>query len=702
MSMPISTPGRGYPLPLLASRLARALWLRDRGVAELRWAAITLATMALLGIGATWLDPTSGDFTRVIVLATPAAVIVGILAWSRWAAAIARSRWVRLLLGAGVLGVAIAGSGVADVATLQRSSAAPLIALAMGYAALTPGYAIAAAIITGSTLALVIVHIQLLGATGRPSGVSDEFMVGFIVTLLASLGMAFVVKVAAEAEDRANRLSVRSRERVNVLERVNRIVGRFDGSRPVRDVIQSVVDDIAREFEVALVSMYLPIGPDRLTMAGVAGYPMPFHEIEIGVGIIGRAAATKRTQFVADVLADPDYRAALDDVRSEVAVPVVHSGELLGVVNFEGTEARPIGTTHVAIAEMVVHALSAALRSARLDDERRDRLHAIERVLAVSRALVADLDRARIVASIVDAVAELLSADVVALFSRRDGAFRLEAGSGFPDRAIGLEVQGRDGIVGRAIATRVRVDGIQEAVSWPAQFLDVRPGGSAPHAAMALPIEVGGEVAAVLFVTRVGADRAYTELERAIADLLTAQVSIALQNADMHAQVAETALRDQLTGLLNRRFFDEAVEAAHANARRAGSELSLIVLDLDRFSAVNNEHGHAVGDTVLRRVAQAIKSAIRDSDLLVRYGGEEFVVIASDTDGAGAVVVAERIRCAVAAAGSQPVDGRFVQITISAGVASLVDETDGHGLFRAADSALLAAKRAGRDRVSRI
>ncbi len=125
------------------------------------------------------------------------------------------------------------------------------------------------------------------------------------------------------------------------------------------------------------------------------------------------------------------------------------------------------------------------------------------------------------------------------------------------------------------------------------------------------------------------------------------------------------------------------------------------MLDLDRFSAVNNEHGHAVGDTVLRRVARAIKGAIRESDLLVRYGGEEFVV-ASDTDGAGVVMVAERIRNAVAAAGSQPVDGRYIQLTISAGVASLVDETDGHGLFRAADSALLAAKRAGRDRVSRI
>jgi diguanylate cyclase (GGDEF)-like protein len=372
-------------------------------------------------------------------------------------------------------------------------------------------------------------------------------------------------------------------------------------------------------------------------------------------------------------------------------------------VNFEGTLERPIGTAQVAIAEMVVHALSAALRSARFDDERRDRLHAIERVLAVSRSLVADLDRARIVDSIVDTVAELLTAEVVALFSRRaDGSYRLEAATGFPERAIDMELPGREGMVGRAIGERARMEGLHDVSAWPPAYLADRPGGDDPHAAMALPIEVGGSVAAVLFVARVGADRTYSEVERAIADLLTAQIAIALQNADLHARVADSALRDPLTGLLNRRFFDEAVETAYANARRAGTELSLIVLDLDRFSAVNNEHGHAVGDAVLRRIARAIKRAIRDGDVVVRYGGEEFVVIAPATDGDGAVRAAERIRESVAASASELVDGRLVPLTISAGVASLVDESDGRGLFRAADSALLAAKRAGRDRVTKI
>jgi two-component system, cell cycle response regulator len=185
-----------------------------------------------------------------------------------------------------------------------------------------------------------------------------------------------------------------------------------------------------------------------------------------------------------------------------------------------------------------------------------------------------------------------------------------------------------------------------------------------------------------------------------MANLLVTQVAVALHNANRHARVSDAAVRDPLTGLLNRRYFDEAVESAFANARRSGDALSLIVLDLDRFSAVNNEHGHAVGDAVLRRVARAMASVVRVGDTAARYGGEEFVIIAPGADTGEAVAVAERVRAAVAAASTGGTDGQGIGITVSAGVASLIgDELDGRDLFRAADSALLAAKRAGRDRV---
>jgi diguanylate cyclase (GGDEF)-like protein len=715
MSMPISggiasnvgaRPADVRPVGLPArvhARIAASLWPADRGVAELRWGAVTLAIMAVLGVIATALDPAHGDFARLLMAAIPVSIVVAIAAWGPAATRIGGSWLVRLAIGPLVLAVAVVGTGLADVSTLTIPPAAPLVILAMAFAAMTPGYPIAAAVMASASALVLVAHWQVTQGVGLEHELSDEFVVGAIVTLIASAGMAGVLKVATRAETRASVLAAERRERLDALETLNRITARFDGSQPVQTVVQDVIDDIAREFEITLASIYLPISAERLSMVGVAGYPHPFHEIAIGVGIIGRAAATRETQYVEDVLSDPDYLAARADVTTEVAAPVVHGDELLAVVNFEGTLERPIGPAQVALAEMVAQSLSAALRSARLDDERRERLHAIERVLGVSRSLVADLDRARIVASIVDAVADLLAADLVGLFTRRvDGVYELEAGVGVRDGAIGAAAPPGSVLLERCVAERARVEGSLDARSWPIVIGRSGAPKGAAHSAMALPIVVADVTEAVLLVSREDAARGYSEVERRIADLLTAQIAIALQNADLHARVAETAVRDPLTGLLNRRFFDEAVETAHANARRSGADLSLIVLDLDRFSAVNNDYGHAVGDAVLKRVASAIRSATRDGDVVVRYGGEEFVVIAPATDGDGAVHAAERIRAAVAATATELADGRFVPLTISAGVASLVDEIDGRGLFRAADSALLAAKRAGRDRVTRI
>ena len=639
----------------------------------------------------------------MLVVAVPASIIATIAAWGPYAGRIGASQRARLAIGPLVLAVAVVGAGITDVATLTIPPAAPLVFLAMAFAALTPGYPIAALFMIGASGSVMVAHWQVTQGAGLERELSDEFVVGAVVILIASAGMAGILSVATRAEKRASELAAERRERLDALETLNRITARFDGSQPVSTVVQDVIDDIAREFEITLASIYLPISAERLSMVGVAGYPHPFHEIDVGVGIIGRAAATRQTQYVPDVLSDPDYLAARDDVRTEVAAPVVHGDELLAVVNFEGTIERPIGPAQVALAEMVAQSLSAALRSAGSTmsgatgctrsnacwgSAGRSSPTSIGRgswprswtpsptcwppiSSACSRAGWTACTRSRRVSACATDRSVRTRPP-----ARRCSSGASPSGHGWKDRSIAGH--------GRSPSVHRRLRARRPSRRWPFRS------------------SVADTTAAVLVVSREDAARGYSEVERRIADLLTAQIAIALQNADLHARVAETAVRDPLTGLLNRRFFDEAVETAHANARRSGADLSLIVLDLDRFSAVNNDYGHAVGDAVLKRVASAIRSAVRDGDVVVRYGGEEFVVIAPATDGDGAVLAAERIRAAVAATATELADGRFVPLTISAGVASLVDETDGRGLFRAADSALLAAKRAGRDRVTRI
>jgi len=557
-----------------------------------------------------------------------------------------------------------------------------------------PDYVSADGAVT-SELSVPLVHADEVLGVLNVEGTAERPVTAEHVTVAEMVGgaIASAIRVARLGEER-------ERE-VDRLVALQDILRRFDGSRPIREVIGAVARDVADRFGIPLVALYLPSGEDELELVEVEGYDGPIDRARTGVGVIGRAATRRQTEFVPDVAADPDYRAARDDIRSEVAVPILHDDELLGVVNFEGTAADPIGPREVAIAEMVARSVAAAIRTARFDEERRERLESIERVLAVSRELGADLDRTRVIGSICEAACDLLHADVVCWVERTDdGGCRIGQAVGLPPDAIGAPIETGRGIVGRAFATRERVVGSSLPADWPIGVRHLRPGGVAPHLGLVVPIEIDGSVSGVLAVVRIDASRRYTDLELRIADLLTAQATIAVRNADLHAKVAEAAVRDPLTGLLNRRYFDAALVHAFAAARRSVAPLSVIVLDLDRFSAINNEHGHSVGDEVLRRVADVLRVHVREADVVARYGGEEFVVIAPATSRDQAVEIAERIRAAVAQTSSRPIDGISVPIALSAGVASMLgDERDAEELFRAADSGLLAAKRAGRDRV---
>src|SRR5512135_2134351 len=113
------------------------------------------------------------------------------------------------------------------------------------------------------------------------------------------------------------------------------------------------------------------------------------------------------------------------------------------------------------------------------------------------------------------------------------------------------------------------------------------------------------------------------------------------------------ATMDPLTGAYNRRTFHEIAERELSRARRFGQPLSIIILDIDHFRPLNEKHGNRVGDELLQRVADIVRSALRKEDMLVRYGGEEFLVMLNEVPGPGAVVVAGRIRKAVEAAALQ-------------------------------------------------
>lgn len=202
---------------------------------------------------------------------------------------------------------------------------------------------------------------------------------------------------------------------------------------------------------------------------------------------------------------------------------------------------------------------------------------------------------------------------------------------------------------------------------------------------------VVGRVVVVRDVTAVLAQQ--QALERANDQLRTHVSTIEV----LQAELAEEASKDPLTGLRNRRRFVDDLDGRLRGAVAAGEPLSLVLIDVDHFKVINDTHGHAVGDDVLVGVAEALRGHARAEDV-VRYGGEEFVVLLPRLGPAAAAERAEVLRAACAAV---QVEVEDVRVTISAGVASAPDHgTSPDELLLAADRALYAAKEGGRDRVA--
>jgi diguanylate cyclase (GGDEF)-like protein len=177
--------------------------------------------------------------------------------------------------------------------------------------------------------------------------------------------------------------------------------------------------------------------------------------------------------------------------------------------------------------------------------------------------------------------------------------------------------------------------------------------------------------------------------------------ALALDNASQHRHTRMLALTDGLTGLLNHRAFLDRLHQEFDRSRRYNSILSLILLDVDNFKAVNDTYGHLQGDIVLEGVAHILRNTSRESDVLGRYGGEEFVALLPETNPSQALLKAERIRKAIASRPFQ-LNRCAVQVTVSLGVATWPDHQVHvpEDLIRHADAALYRSKSLGKNRAS--
>ncbi|KAI2694297.1 GGDEF domain-containing protein [Pseudomonas sp. TNT3] len=256
-----------------------------------------------------------------------------------------------------------------------------------------------------------------------------------------------------------------------------------------------------------------------------------------------------------------------------------------------------------------------------------------------------------------------------------------------------LEPQRILGLFFREIQRLVPLD----ALSYEHKATDLRlEFGQRGHHSISYSLSHEGEHLGELVFRR---NQRFSDQEQGHLESLLSALLFPMRNTLLYRAATQSALRDPLTDTGNRIAMDQTLQREIDMSRRHLQPLSLLMLDIDHFKRINDDHGHSAGDEVLKAVATAIKSQLRNVDMVFRFGGEEFLILLSNTGREAAALVGERLRFATQAK-EYSADGKSVELTVSLGCSTLLPGESAESLLRRADSALYVAKREGRNRLA--
>lgn len=377
------------------------------------------------------------------------------------------------------------------------------------------------------------------------------------------------------------------------------------------------------------------------------------------------------------------------DARAALVMPIragEHALGEIGAIRFSDSE--PFDEVDAELLGFASAILAALLGERRRGEENETRRREAERLEQIGRAITASLDLSEVLERIMQAALDLTEADLCTVWQRDHDTARILASRGTNALAAGFEVQVAPEIAA-ALMTRRESIRIDDVATDPRLPDDARSqlAGEEPRSAILVPMICDDTVVGVLSVGHHDMRRPDGETIR-ILERLALQAAIALENARLHAEIHSLSLTDPLTGLPNRRHMEMVLRKEFEAARR-GRPLTVVLFDLDDFKGYNDRHGHAAGDEALRAFARILLSETRAMNLSVRYGGDEFLTILSESTAEGARHLVARIEERVRES------GEMHPIGVSAGIAQHDDAmSTPEDLVHAADVAMYARKEA--------
>jgi diguanylate cyclase (GGDEF)-like protein/excisionase family DNA binding protein len=492
------------------------------------------------------------------------------------------------------------------------------------------------------------------------------------------------------------------------LQSIQQLGARLNHLTSVREIGLAIATELRQLIDYHNVRVYRLIGAELIPVA-MQGQVGEYHDetpdqlrVGLGEGITGWVAEHRIAQNLPDAAKDPRANTipgTEDDLdESMLLAPMTFEDRVLGVLVLSKLGLHQFSDDDLRLLVIYASFAAQAMANADTTERLREQSAALERqlqsqreLIGITESILTTLESRTVLESITDRLGSLIASDNIAIE--------------VVDPATGLLTPLTARGVHASLYLEPWLPGETGVATWvvehnePVYIDDERHDERVNHfrgdedsmdgSLIVVPLRGRTGAIGVLTIERLGVDNSFAPEEFDLVKLFAAQVSIALQNAEVFRAVEIRAQTDDLTGLLNHGTFQDYLARHVAD----GAPFGLIMLDLDDFRGVNNSMGHQAGDEILREISRALVRAGRDSDLVFRYGGDEFAFLLPRTDQAGAMSVAERACLAVRGLGGP--------VTASIGVASFpADGPTAVEVLLAADRACFVAKRGGRDRVA--
>lgn len=414
---------------------------------------------------------------------------------------------------------------------------------------------------------------------------------------------------------------------------------------------------------------------------------------------------TRQPVILDNIQKDPRFQGwgGTSQMSSWMGIPLIFSNEIIGYLTLDSREMKAYDREKTELAVVFAYQASVAIQNAQLFYSTKNISEKLIILHKASQDITrSSLDPEQTYITIHDAAKRLMPCEAFCITilnevrNEIDAVYLIDRDG----RAPLMSIPVGQGLSGHVIATGEPVL-IQDFLDPDhAKDINVIHFGNQDHirAFIAVPMHKGDKVIGMLSAQSYHPYE-YTLQDQQLLEMLAAHATIALDNAHLFAQVQHLAITDSLTETFNRRYFFESAQREFSRAKRYRHPLSIIMLDLDNYKIINDTCGHMVGDLALIKISQLIQDNIRESDILCRYGGDEFSILLPETDLPQVLDSAERLRQLI---GDQPfaIEGHEFPITMSIGVATTTDDIkDVSQLLMSADSALYDAKHGGRNRV---